>query len=463
MAELKSDIRVREVQPFFSYEKCRVPLKFGAVIMDELSYCHVRVEVENKAGAVACGWGSIFLAHMWAFPTKNITPQKKDEAMKEIVTEFSKKVASYSSFAHPIDIFLTLEPELMRITREVSQRFALPEEMPPLAALVCASPIDAALHDAFGNVNKISSYDGYNAEFMKHDLSHYLGKEFKGLYISDFLKKDYAPRVPVFHLVGGLDKLRESEITPDDPNDGLPVSLDQWVRRDKLICLKIKLRGNDLEWDVTRTREVVNVAHEVQAEYGRDELYFSADTNEQCESPEYIVEYLMKLKEASPKAFQELLYVEQPTERELRRHSFNMREIAKIKPVIIDESLVSLEDFDLALKLGWSGVALKTCKGHSKALLYAARAEKLGIPYTIQDLTNPGLSLIHSVGLGARLNPMKGVESNSCQFFPQISDPEARVHPNIFTRRDGYVSTESIKGYGLGYQIERIEREIFHR
>jgi hypothetical protein len=27
--------------------------------------------------------------------------------------------------------------------------------------------------------------------------------------------------------------------------------------------------------------------------------------------------------------------------------------------------------------------------------------------------------------------------------------------------KDGMLSTESIKGYGLGYQIERIERDIF--
>jgi L-alanine-DL-glutamate epimerase-like enolase superfamily enzyme len=138
-----------------------------------------------------------------------------------------------------------------------------------------------------------------------------------------------------------------------------------------------------------------------------------------------------------------------------------MRKISAIKPVIIDESLVSMEDFSLAMELGWSGIALKTCKGHSTALLYAARAEKLKIPYTIQDLSNPGLSLIHSVGLGARLNPMKGVESNSCQFFPRTSIPESKIHPGLFTRRNGCVKTESIQGDGLGYQVEKIEREIF--
>lgn len=214
-----------------------------------------------------------------------------------------------------------------------------------------------------------------------------------------------------------------------------------------------------MDWDVERVLEVVRIAHQAQGE--EEKLFFSADTNEQCENPEYIVEMLNKIKEHSPRTFKELLYVEQPTERDLTAHRFDMHKLSKIKPVIIDESLVDLEGFDLALELGWSGIALKSCKCQSTALLFAARAEEEGIPYTVQDLTNPGISLIHSVGLAARLNPLKGVESNSCQFFPRTSEPEEKIHPRIFRRKNGMVSTESIQGYGLGYQIGKIERDIF--
>jgi len=37
-------------------------------------------------------------------------------------------------------------------------------EIPALTTFLCASPIDAALHDAFGKVNKISSYQGYGPD-----------------------------------------------------------------------------------------------------------------------------------------------------------------------------------------------------------------------------------------------------------------------------------------------------------
>jgi len=108
------------------------------------------------------------------------------------------------------------------------------------------------------------------------------------------------------------------------------------------------------------------------------------------------------------------------------------------------------------MELGWSGIALKSCKCQSAELVLASKAEAEGVPYAIQDLTNPALALIHSVGMAARLNPIKGVEANSRQFFPAASERERRVHPDIFTLRQGMVSTLSLQGYGLGYRMEEM-------
>ncbi len=78
--------------------------------------------------------------------------------------------------------------------------------------------MDAALHDAFGNVNGIDSYRGYNAEFMD-DLGKWLGPEFAGEYPEQYIRPEYLPKVPVFHLVGGLDKLTRDELDDTDPDD----------------------------------------------------------------------------------------------------------------------------------------------------------------------------------------------------------------------------------------------------
>ena len=46
--------------------------------------------------------------------------------------------------------------------------------MPWLAALVCCSAFDLALHDAYGVLHGVPTYETYNAEFMNADLAAYL-------------------------------------------------------------------------------------------------------------------------------------------------------------------------------------------------------------------------------------------------------------------------------------------------
>jgi len=458
MKHLPTDIRIRRVTPYYPFVRARTPLKFGAVVVEATDFCHVCAEVENRRGQVAEGWGAMFLMDMWAWPSAVVEHEQRVEAMRSLNGRLCELFASYDDYAHPIDIFHRLEDDMRRLADEVSREMQLAEPIPFLATLVCASPIDAAVHDTFGNVNEIDTYAGYGRQFMANDLSTYLDKSFAGAYVGDFVREKMPALVPTFHLVGGLDKLREPEITDDDPRDGLPVSLDQWIRYDHLHCLKVKLKGTDLDWDLARLREVAAIAHEAHEELDLEGLFFSADTNEQCESPQYCVEMLERLRETDPRTYDELLYVEQPTERDLRAHRFDMRAVAALKPVIIDESLMTLDDFDLAMELGWSGVALKACKCQSAAVVFACKAERLGIPYTVQDLTNPGIALIQSVGLAAHFNTLKGVEANSRQFFPEASTAEARVHPGVFKLRDGCIDTSSIRGTGLGYRWDEIGR-----
>ncbi len=452
-----SDVRVVEVQPEFTHEIARTPLKFGAVVMDRVTFFRCRVVVENGRGQTAEGFGGIFLADFWGFPSKVVPHEQRDQAMRLVAERYCQTIADYGQFAHPIAIFMEHEQALREINRAVCQELGLAEQMPFLGALICAAPVDAAIHDAFGNVNGICSYDGYGPEFMDWDLSRYLGPEFRGKYPAQYIRDHFLPEIPVFHLVGGLDKLTESEVDESDPQDGRPNSLEAWIRQDGVFCLKVKLRGNDMEWDLERTLAVHEIGVRELEKLGRNELYMSLDTNEQCHTPEYMIELLQRLRERSPQAFDDVLYIEQPTERDLCARRFDMRPLGKLKPVIVDESLTDLESFELARELGWTGIALKTCKGHSADLLFVAKASEAGMPYTVQDLTNPSLALIHSVGLAARLYTIKGVEANSRQFFPESTRPgEREVHGAIFNVRNGVARTASLQGTGLCYQMDRI-------
>ncbi len=453
-----TDMRVLEAQPYYNDERARVVFKFGNMLMDTATLCHVRVRVENRRGQVADGWGAMFLSHMWAFRTPAIQPPHKDAVMRRLVEALCQRITENHDYAHPIDHFRTLEFELPAINARIGREMNLPEEMPYLGVLVCAAPLDAALHDAFGIVNNISTYDGYGPDFMS-DLSTYLGPTFKGRYVSDFVKPTFAPLVPIFHTVGGLDILRAVDVT--ERVDGYPHSLEQWIKRDGVYCFKVKLNGRDTDWDLQRLIEVYRIARETHPN-PQQTLYLSADTNEQSQHPDYMVDLLHRLRETAPDVYDALLLVEQPTERDLTAHRFDMRELAALKPTIIDESLTSLADLELALELGWSGVALKACKCQSIELLIAAWADVHGIDITVQDLTCPGIALLQSVGLTARLNSMmNAVEANARQYYPETSRLEMAVHGDIMLVRDGVVHTKSLRGPGLGYQREKIGRTIF--
>jgi len=453
---MDSDIRILKLEHYFRTDKFRVPLKFGSVIVEDSTSLIVKATVENKKGEVADGWGAMPIMDKWAFPDPSVSHEKKLEAMKEIGIRTCKMLEKTAGkeYAHPIDIMLGNRQEILRIAKEVDKDLKLEVPMPVLGVLVSTSPIDAALHDAFGRVNKISSYEGYGREYMEHDLSFYLGEEFRGRYISDYLRTEYSKELPIFHLVGALDKLTKDEVDASDPKDGLPVSLEEWIERDGVFCLKVKLSGINIDWDVERTKAVAEIAQETLKKKGRDKFFLSVDSNEMNVNPEATLEYLRKLKKSSPLAFNSLLYLEQPTERDLSRHMFSMHKVSEIKPVLADEGVTGLESFELALKLGWSGVAIKACKWHSSSLIYISKMEHLGIPYSIQDLTCPGLALVHSASLAARSNPIKGFEYNARQYLPFAYPEIQKRHETLFKVKDGKISTESLQPIGLGFSIE---------
>jgi hypothetical protein len=126
-----------------------------------------------------------------------------------------------------------------------------------------------------------------------------------------------------------------------------------------------------------------------------------------------------------------------------------MHEAAKLRPIVIDESLTDLESLLLAREMGYSGVALKACKGQSQSILLAAAAQKYRMFLCVQDLTCPGASLIHSAGLAAHIPGVAGIESNARQYVPAANKGWEDRFPGIFRIRDGLMNTSVLTGPGL--------------
>ena len=464
MRPLDTDIRILDVEVAFTYKQYRATLKFGGSVKGPGARSgadlNAAVLVETRDGRRAVGRGSMVLGSSWSWPSQVVPSFMITDFMRNLAIRYGGELRKREDYGHPMEHALETEPLLLELGEEMIRQYAPGEEMPRMCALVAGAPFDAALHDAFGNALGLDAYATLGPEHMGWDLGRYLGPAFKGKYPADYLKPGYDATIPVFHLVGGYDPLTPVDVKPEDPRDEYPADLVAWVKRDGVFCHKVKMRGNDLEWDVDRTVSVYRVVRETLAEMGRSDVYLTSDDDEMCEDVEYVIEYLRKVREQSPEAYDAILYVEQPTTRHLFERPLDVARAAEMKPVLADEALSGLEAMDEALRQGYTGVALKTCKGQSNSLLMLAKATEAGVPYSVQDLTLTGLGLIQSVGLAARMRPIMGVEANARQFCPSASMRAEQVHPGIFRARDGLLDTSSLRGPGFGYRFDEFDPRV---
>ncbi len=446
-----TDIRLTQVASRTEHFDYRTPIKFGGRVLNDVVLLHVTAEVETRDGRRAAGMGSMPLGSVWAWPSSVLAPDQTLDAMDALARRLVERANGFSDFGHPLEITHALARDHEAAALEVMQGRSPTEPMPRLAQLVAASPLEAALHDAYGKSLGHNSYNLLGPEFVNHDMGHYLGGEFAGEYLDRYTLREPKPRMPLYHLVGALDPLTPADVAAP-VGDGLPETLGEWIAADGLSHLKIKLNGDDLDWDVERVVSVERVAAEAQAARACTEWCYSADFNEKCRSVEYVLQWLAEVGERSPQALKRLQYIEQPTHRDLKAHpDLKMHEAARIKPVVIDESLVDYESLLLARELGYSGVALKACKGHTEALLMGAAAQKHGMFLCVQDLTCPGYSFLHSASLSARIPTVAAIEGNARQYCPAANAEWAKRYPGMFRITDGMLETAVLRGPGLGF------------
>jgi L-alanine-DL-glutamate epimerase-like enolase superfamily enzyme len=449
-ASKPTDIRTKEIRYEYEDFDFRAPLKFGGVAITCATLVNVHCDVEPATGRVARGFGSMPLGNVWSFPSKKLGYDDTLNAMKALVEQIAQITGDYREAGHPIDLTWALEPAYLEAAREVSRRLNLSEPIPHLCTLVAASAFDAALHDAFGKAHGLNSYHTYGSDFMTHDLSQYLGAEFKGEYLDRYIHKEPRPRMPMYHLVGALDPLEDGDVR-ERIGDGLPETLREWITADGLTHLKIKLNGDNLDWDVDRVVRVDRAAGEVQKQRGVEKWVYSLDFNEKCPHVGYLLDFLNNVRVKTPAGFERIQYIEQPTARDLKANRKNtMHDASKLRPVVIDESLLDLESLVLAHEMGYTGAALKACKGQSQSLLMAAAAHKMKLFLCVQDLTCPGASLLHSAGLAAHVPGVAAIESNARQYMPAANRPWEKRFPGIFRITDGTMETGLLTGPGLG-------------
>lgn len=403
-------------QPFLK------PLQISSGLITQATEARVTVRV-RVGGREGTGRGSIYLSDLWAWPGTTPDRAAKDAAMRALCENLAAALPSLCGPpAHPLELGLRLH--------HAAAGLPLPLDMPQLARAVCASPFDAALHDAAGQALGVSAFRFYDADAPIPLADSW----FPGGGTIQAIRKTLRPparELKAWWVVGAGDDL-EGTVRPA-------------VEKTGISRLKIKVLARDNATDAARTAEIFRAAKS----WGLDPV-LSVDSNEGNPDAASVRDYLNRLETLDPEAFAALAYLEQPTSRDIVGRPQDWSAVTRLKPVLLDEGLTALDLLPLAREQHWSGLALKTCKGHSFALVAAAWARENGLQLALQDLTNPGYSAIHAFLFGAHLETLNGIELNSPQYTPAANQPWLPALSALFEPRRGrhHLETPDVPGLG---------------
>ena len=225
-----TDIRIVDVNTETENFEYRTPMKFGGRVVTDVVLLHSRIEVETRDGRRAEGFGSMPMSNVWAWPSAEVpSAEVSGESALKAMIDVGRRVAelagAYAETAHPLEITHDLAGDYQSCADEVTGRDNLAEPMPRLAQLVAASPIEAAIHDAFGKALGENAYNLLGETWANRDLAAYLTDEFAG----EYLDRLYAARakgqdaaVPPGRGARPVDRRRHSDNRIDD---GLPETL----------------------------------------------------------------------------------------------------------------------------------------------------------------------------------------------------------------------------------------------
>src|SRR5437016_9039635 len=157
--------RIDELEIAFADFRYRAPYKFGGREVDKVTMLNVRCRLSTRDGKSASGGAAMSMGNVWAFPA--LPYDTTLAAMRTMAERFARITRSYKEYAHPLDVNHELEPEYLKAAAEVSREMSLATPAPKLCTIVTYSPIDAALHDAFGKLHARNRFSACGQEVVR--------------------------------------------------------------------------------------------------------------------------------------------------------------------------------------------------------------------------------------------------------------------------------------------------------
>ena len=187
-----TDARVNRVELYFLPVATRIPLKFGSETLTTVTCARVRIQLLDRHGRTAEGWGETPLSVQWSWPS-SLSHAERHQAMMEFCKQLAEAWMQYENWGHPLETGNAFQRDILEpLTDEFNEGREPGAQMPHLAALVCCSAFDIALHDAYGALHEVPVYKTYNSQYMSCDLADFMSPapdtqvNFRGQHPADY-------------------------------------------------------------------------------------------------------------------------------------------------------------------------------------------------------------------------------------------------------------------------------------
>jgi L-alanine-DL-glutamate epimerase-like enolase superfamily enzyme len=385
---------IQQVDFFERQVRLRMPFRFGVVTLTEAPQAFTRVKVSIN-GKTAEGAAAEVLAPKWFDKNPALTNEDNFEQLRDSMRQAR---AAYLAGG---------------------ENTAYGHSRPTVGLVENFGPalLDRAVLDALCRALGISFYDAIRRNVVGLDLP------------SQFLETlKPASQIAARHTVGMVDPITALDNrTP--VKDGLPETLEEVIARYGHRWFKLKV-GGDAKADVERLGAIAAVLDRIAEPY-----HVSLDGNEQYAEADAVIDLLSRIE--NKRLASSIVFIEQPIKRQ-NALSADISRLAKLKPVIIDESDDSLDAFPRAKALGYRGVSSKTCKGLYKSLINAARCKAWGDGYfmTGEDLTiQAGIALQQDLALVSLLG-LTHVERNGHHYVNGMAGLPAHEQEQFLVNHD---------------------------
>ncbi|MDE0959212.1 MAG: hypothetical protein OSB09_00365 [Planctomycetota bacterium] len=433
----------------------RIPFRFGVHTLTEAPMAVATLHAETSDGTPLVGYTSELLVPRWFEKNLERSVEGDIESLVDSI-QVAGQILLDGTKASVFDHYWrTFEDRVLSVPVTAADRLT--------RGFGCAI-WERAMMDAACRGVGVSFIDALECDLfkIKPDRFH------PGLAGWKFYPAPLPTTIAVRHTVGLLDDLEEA--SEGAPEDGLPVTLVEDIRRHGLAWFKVKV-GGDPQQDLERLHRVAQVL-EREASPG---YRVTLDGNEQYADPAQLALVLEDLSAKSPGStfIESIVSIEQPVPRSLTfEESAHPGELAKFAPVIIDEADHGPEAFPEALRLGYRGVSAKNCKGVARSIAHQGLCDiHQGAAFISgEDLTNLPPWGLHQDLLTVAALGLHHVERNGHHYFRGLDHlPDSEVatlvkdHPDLYRGigdgaelhiEDGNLSIRSLDCEGYGCTVE---------